>query len=80
ARVGKDLTGQPAVEADLRSTIGAVYHELGDFKKAAAMHREALGIRRELLGHEHSDVADSLASLGRALYGERRFAESEAVH
>ena len=80
ARVGKDLTGQPEVEADLRSTIGAVYHELGDFKKAAAMHRQALGIRRELLGREHSDVADSLASLGRALYGERKFAESEAVH
>ncbi len=79
-RVSVDLAGQPEVEADLRTTIGQVYHELGDFKKAESMHREALAIRRKLLGEEHLEVARSLTSLGQVLYRERRMAEAQAVH
>ncbi len=79
-RVGKDLASQPEAEADLRSTIGSVYRNLGEFKKEEAMHREALAIRRKLLGQEHSDIADSLASLGSALYEQQKFAEAEAAN
>src|SRR5437899_593520 len=50
-RIGKDLTNQPAVEAELRSTSGQVYLELAEFVKAEAMHREALTIRKKLLGN-----------------------------
>ena len=80
ARVGRDLTGQPEVEADLRSTIGTVYHELGDFKQAEVMYREALALRRKSLGEEHLDVARSLTSLGQVLYRQRRMAEAQAMH
>ena len=63
-RVGKDLKDQPDVEADLRGIIGNVYAELGDYVKGAAMHGEALAIRRKLHGNEHPDVAQSLGDLG----------------
>lgn len=79
ARVNVDLAGQPGVEADLRTTIGLVYRELGEFERAEAMLREALAIRRRLLGQTHPEVAESLANLGGALRGQRRFVEAEAV-
>jgi serine/threonine protein kinase/tetratricopeptide (TPR) repeat protein len=63
-RVGKDLKGQPEVEAELRSTIGGVYDALGEYQKAEAMHRSALILRRALWGNMNATVADSLDSLG----------------
>jgi eukaryotic-like serine/threonine-protein kinase len=66
-RIGKDLKDQPAVEAELRSTIGEVYLALGDFKKAEAMFREALRLRQAVWGAEHPDVASSLRLLAVAL-------------
>jgi eukaryotic-like serine/threonine-protein kinase len=63
-RVGKDLQGQPEVEAELRSTIGAVYEALGLYQKAEAMHRLALTLRQGLWGNLNTNVADSLDSLG----------------
>jgi hypothetical protein len=62
-RLGKDLKDQPDVEAELRSTLGQVYSELGDYEKAGAMHGEALAMRRKMLGDEHLDVAASLNNL-----------------
>ena len=67
-RVGKDLTNQPEVEAELRSTIGRVYWQLAEYDKAEAMHRSALAIRRKLFGNEHTAVADSLQALGYVLW------------
>ena len=46
ARLGKDLEKEPEVEAELRSTIGSVYLELGSYDQAEEMAREALAIRR----------------------------------
>jgi serine/threonine protein kinase/tetratricopeptide (TPR) repeat protein len=72
-RVGKDLATQPEVEAELRSTIGNTYFELGDYPKAEAMHRVALRLRRALFGQTNESVAASLNSLGCALdYQDRR--------
>ncbi len=59
-RVGKDLQDQPEVEAELRTTIGGVYWDLGDPSKAEPMFREALAIPKKLFGNEHPDVARSL--------------------
>ncbi len=79
-RVGRDLNDQPEVEADLLETIGNVYTEIGPVDKAEAMQREALAIRRKLLGDEHLDVASSLHSLGFALWRRQlKPAEAESV-
>jgi serine/threonine protein kinase/Tfp pilus assembly protein PilF len=79
-RVGADLKSQPEVEAELRNTLGDVYESLGEYQKAEAMSREALAIRRKLLGNEHPDVADSLNNLALALHAQGRLAEAETMY
>jgi eukaryotic-like serine/threonine-protein kinase len=78
-RVGKDLKDQPEVEAELRNTIGDVYHALGEYEKAEVILRVALAMRRKLLGLEHPEVASSLYSLGCVLYSEWKLAEAEST-
>ena len=68
-RVGKDLKGQPEVEAELRSTTGDVYWALGQYTNAETMHRAALTIRRGLWGNLNTNVAHSLDGVGGALQG-----------
>jgi tetratricopeptide (TPR) repeat protein len=78
-RIGKDLTNQPEVEAELRTTIGEVYLDLGEHKKAEAMHTQALEMRRKLFGNEHVLVAASLHNLALVLYYQGRLAEAETM-
>ncbi|MBI3850249.1 MAG: serine/threonine protein kinase [Verrucomicrobia bacterium] len=79
-RVGRDLTNQPEVEAELRSTIGGVYYQLAEYDKAEAMDRAALAIRRKVLGNMHTAVADSLEALGYVLWDQMKLTEAEALH
>src|SRR5207249_803321 len=65
-RVGNDLTNQPEVEAELRTTIGLVYKELGERDKAEDSFRRALALRRKLPGADLA-VAKSLRNLGSVL-------------
>ena len=67
-RIGRDLGNQPEVEAELRSTLGKVYLELGDFIAAESMLRRALQLRIQLLGEENLTVAQSLSDLSPALW------------
>jgi serine/threonine protein kinase/tetratricopeptide (TPR) repeat protein len=78
-RVGKDLKGDPDVGAELRSTIGKTYFDLGDYSKAEAMHREALRLRQALFGETNQFVAASLNDLGDALREQDRLAEAEPM-
>src|SRR5262249_23273589 len=66
-RLGKDLTNQPQVVADLRNTIGVVYLDLARYADAEAVLRQALLQRKQLFGDKHQAVADSLANLMVAL-------------
>jgi serine/threonine protein kinase/tetratricopeptide (TPR) repeat protein len=79
-RIGKDLKNQPGVEAELRNTIGQVYLALGGYEKAGAMHREALAMRRKLLGKEHVDVAESLNNLAVVFERQGKPVEAEPMH
>jgi len=53
-----------------RLTVAALEHDLGvalkgkDPVEAEMLHRQSLSTRRELLGEQHEDVADSLMGLG----------------
>jgi serine/threonine protein kinase len=75
-----DLKGQPTVEADLRTTLGNVYSDLGEYTNAAAMHREALALRKKLLGNENPEVASSLISLAGVLEKQGRLTEAETIY
>jgi eukaryotic-like serine/threonine-protein kinase len=78
-RVGRDLKDQPEVEAELRLTLGEVYSDLGDNEKAEAMCRQALEIRKRVLGKEHADTAEAMRMLGQLLLGRGQYAEAEAL-
>ena len=79
ARVGKELKGQPVVEAELRATIGDVYLELAEYTKAEAMHRQALKLARQVYGQEHPEVATSLDNVSTVLYRQGKLAEAVAL-
>ncbi len=79
ARRLAELKGQPAVEADLRTTLGNVYLDLGEYPNAAAMYREALALRRKLFGDEHPEVATALDQVAAALSQQGRKAEAETI-
>jgi serine/threonine protein kinase/Tfp pilus assembly protein PilF len=78
--IANGLKDQPELEADLRSTIGGVYRELGEYEKAVNMHQRALALRKRIFGEEHPAVADSLNDLGIAFYRQSNFAEAETNH
>jgi serine/threonine protein kinase len=66
-RVGKDLTNQPEVEIELRTTLADVYFELGFFRPMEAMARENLRLSRLHYGEEHPTVAKLMFQQGLAL-------------
>ncbi|PWU17170.1 MAG: serine/threonine protein kinase [Verrucomicrobia bacterium] len=82
ARLGPELTNQPEVEADLRSILGQVNEDLGNYPGAELMQRQAIDRRRAALGGAEDDlkVAASLNSLGVALEREGKLAEAEPVY
>jgi serine/threonine protein kinase/tetratricopeptide (TPR) repeat protein len=80
ARVGKEMTNKPSVEAELRSLIGRLYLEIGNYDRAETMYRAALATNRKLFGAQSSQVAAALSDLGVALDKEAKFAESENAH
>ena len=75
-----DLKANSTVEADLRTTLGKVYSDLGEYTNAAAMHREALTLRKNALGNAHPDIADSLNDLAEVLYRQGDGVAAEATH
>ncbi len=67
AQIDTTFHSQPLVGAEVRRTIGSIYTSLGRHEDAAPILLAALETRLGMLGAEHVDVADSLASLA-ALY------------
>jgi len=79
-RVGKELTNQPSVEAELCSLIGQLYLEIGNYDGAEMTQRRALAINQKLFGPASKEAAASLDELGQALDKEGNLSESENVH
>src|SRR5206468_1987375 len=77
ARVSRDLTNQPLVEAHLQNTIGNIYAALGEFQKAEVMARNALALRRSDPASRPAELAESLFDLAHHLWSERKLAEAE---
>jgi serine/threonine protein kinase/tetratricopeptide (TPR) repeat protein len=78
-RLDQALENQPEVEADLRSILGGVYLEMGEYTNAAAMHEKAVVLRRKLHGGEHPEVASSLASLAQVFMAQGLLPKAEAI-
>ncbi len=78
-RLGRDLKGEPDVEADLRSILGDVYLGLGNYSNAASMYHRALDLRTNLFGPVHLKVSASLQNLGEVAWREGHYPEAEKL-
>ena len=65
ARIGKELSAQPDLQATLLDTIGTVYLGLDLPADAQPLIEQGLAVRRRLFGEQHLDVARSRYSLSR---------------
>jgi eukaryotic-like serine/threonine-protein kinase len=79
-RVGKAMTKQPEVEAELCNIIGSLYGEIGNAPKGEEMARRALTLRREKFGADALEAAESLNLLGMLLMVQRKVPEAERAH
>jgi len=77
ARLSRDLTNQPLVEAHLENTIGNIYAALGEFQNAEKMARSALALRRSDPASQPADVAESLFDLAHHLWSQGKLTEAE---
>ncbi|MEM8488372.1 MAG: protein kinase [Bacteroidota bacterium] len=62
-RIESELQDEPAIRARLMHTMGRVYWELGLENESTNMLEEAIRLRKETLGSDHPDVAESLRAL-----------------
>lgn len=58
----RQLTAQPALQAQMLDVIGRLYAQLGDYDRARPLVEEALATRRRLYPEEHPDVLTSMES------------------
>ena len=79
-RVGRDLESQPETQAELRTTIGQVYQQLGIYGEAEAMQRSALAGYRKVFGAEHPQIATALGNLASVLLNADKIREAEACY
>lgn len=57
---------RPLVEADIRSSLGESYWQLGEPALSARQLERAVELRRKELGSEHQDTVNAMGNLGRA--------------
>jgi tetratricopeptide (TPR) repeat protein/tRNA A-37 threonylcarbamoyl transferase component Bud32 len=79
-RIKSELADEPEVRAAFLHTIGDVFHGLGDYEQCETFARDALDIRRRVLGPRHPDVAASLSLLGSSLNMIDECEEAERCH
>ncbi len=63
ARLDKEFSDRPDVEADLRFTIGRAYRDLEEYPAAIAMQRRVLELRRKVFGDRSDAVAETLMEM-----------------
>ncbi len=74
------LAGQPLVQAQMQSTMGTVYRELGLYAEAQPLLEQALATRRRVLPAGDSLVQASMLELARLAQRQGRFAVAESLY
>jgi len=64
SKTGGRFAGEPLVEAQIRSTLGDTYMELGEYAAAEPQVKRALALRRSALGDEHDATVRMMGMLG----------------
>ncbi len=86
-RLDRELRGEPELEAELRSTLGRVFLELGEARPAESAFRRVLALESAGGSARARETAQALTHLGIALHklgrlpdAERRLIEGVALH
>ncbi len=71
------LAREPELQAQMMQVMGTVYESLGLFSQAESLLRQAVQIRRRVLGPDHPDTLRSQGDLSIALFQDGRYSEAE---
>src|SRR5437899_6847453 len=75
----QSLDGEPAVQAELRETLGRLYQKLGKLDRADTLLRTALDQRRSMSGSDDAAVGAGLVALGRLRIDQAEYKEAERL-
>jgi len=78
-----ELQQKLGLEKELASSLNnlaQLYHSQGRYSEAESLYRQALALKRKLLGQEHPDVATSLNNLAGLYESQGRYSEAEPLH
>ncbi len=75
--IRNDLAREPEAQAVLLLTVGQVYQKLGLYAEAEPPLRQALDLRKRVLGGGHADTAASHSGLGLLLIDRGAYEEAE---
>jgi len=78
-RGAEKLGQEPDVQAELRSTLGGLYHRLGHFDRAEPLLRSAWQAHRLTLGEDNSKTIDDELALARLYLDQSRVDEAERL-
>ncbi|HXR77525.1 MAG TPA: serine/threonine-protein kinase [Bryobacteraceae bacterium] len=73
------LSGQPDVQARMMATIANVYDGLGLYRPATKLFKQALDLRRRVLGPGHRDTLVTQRMLARVEQREGHYADAERL-
>ena len=79
-RVGKELTNQPAIQAEMLNLIGRLYDQIGNSSKGEQLLRQALALRQQTFGRQSLETAASLNDLGLVLMTQHKLPEAQDAH
>jgi len=80
ARIERELTDQPDIQATLMDTMGSVYTNLGSYKRASDLLQKSLDTREALRGPSDIKVAQSLNHLARVQMLRAEYNDAEQKH
>ncbi|HEX3913294.1 MAG TPA: tetratricopeptide repeat protein [Steroidobacteraceae bacterium] len=80
ARIDRELSKDPGIQATLMDTLGTVYMGLGLFPQARPLLDRAVAIRRSIAGVDPLDLSDSLTHQGDLLALQAEYAAGEKVY
>ena len=78
-RSAQKLNNEPAAQADLFETLGALQHSLGELDRSDSLLKTALDKRRAIFGSDHPEFAKSLVVLAFLRIDQARFAEADRL-
>ncbi|MEJ2613786.1 MAG: serine/threonine-protein kinase [Ignavibacteriaceae bacterium] len=78
-KIDSTLKGQPEIEAELRTTIGRTYEDLGIYKKAETQYKKAFKIRKSLFGINNEKTANSLQNMASITFDEGDFEKAKVL-